>query len=78
MARSWWPPLSWAALFNAYRFLAEHSQEPREAGLTETTRDITSAWLTLFVFPHHVGLHRTHHRFPKALWEALPRLRQTD
>jgi fatty acid desaturase len=75
MARSWWLPLSWAALFNACRFLAEHSQAPREAGLMETTRDITSAWLTPFVFPHHVGLHRTHHRFPNAPWEALPRLR---
>ncbi len=75
MARSWWLPLSWAALFNACRFLAEHSQAPREAGLTQTTRDITSAWLTPFVFPHHVGLHRTHHRFPNAPWEALPRLR---
>ena len=74
LSKHWWLPLAWAALFNACRFLAEHSLEPRTAGLEATTRELVAPWFTPFVFPHHVGLHRTHHRFPTAPWSSLPAL----
>lgn len=74
LSKHWWLPLAWAALFNACRFLAEHSLEPPTAGLEATTRELVAPWLTPFVFPHHVGLHRTHHRFPTAPWSSLPAL----
>lgn len=76
-ARHWWLPLGWTALFNACRFLAEHSTAPAERGLESTTREHHSRWLAPFVFPHHVGYHRTHHAFPTASWEALPTLATT-
>lgn len=76
LLRHWWLPLGWTALFNACRFLAEHTLAAPEAGLDGTTREFSSPWLRPFVFPHHVGLHRTHHRFPTASWEALPSLRR--
>lgn len=76
LLRHWWLPLGWAALFNACRFLAEHTLADADAGLDETTREFSNAWLSPFVFPHHVGLHRTHHRFPTASWESLPSLRR--
>ncbi len=76
LLRHWWLPLAWTALFNACRFLAEHTLAPPDAGLDETTREFASPWLSPFVFPHHVGLHRTHHRFPTASWETLPSLRR--
>lgn len=77
LLRHWWLPLGWTALFNACRFLAEHTVADAGAGLDQTTREFTSWWwLSPFVFPHHVGLHRTHHRFPTASWESLPSLRR--
>lgn len=78
LSMHWWLPLAWAALFNACRFLAEHSLAPPTAGVEATTREFGGPWLTPFVFPHHVGLHRTHHRFPTASWEVLPALAKPD
>lgn len=78
LSKHWWLPLGWAALFNACRFLAEHSLAPPTAGLEATTRELVGPWLTPFVLPHHVGLHRTHHRFPTASWEALPALAKPE
>ncbi len=78
LGRHWWLPLAWAALFNACRFLAEHSSLDGSAGIEATTREHRSPWLAPFVFPHHVGYHRTHHAFPTAAWEALPRLAEEN
>lgn len=74
LGRHWWLPLAWTALFNACRFLAEHSSVDATRGLRATTREHRGLVLAPFVFPHHVGYHRTHHAFPTASWEALPRL----
>jgi fatty acid desaturase len=76
--RQWWLPLGWLALFNAVRFVAEHSTLEVEARTDpRATHDHTGQLVGFFVFPHHIGHHRAHHLFPSASWEALPALTRT-
>src|SRR5690606_20374124 len=68
-----------AGVLNARRVVYEHAWRPcarasrSEAWDTTHDRDVGPIGNAIF-YPHNIGLHRTHHRYPTVSFVHLPRL----
>lgn len=72
-------PWMLAGVLNARRVVYEHAWRPCERGSRsaawETTHDRNPGPLAnAILYPHNIGLHRTHHRYPTVSFVHLPRL----
>jgi len=72
-------PWMLAGVLNARRVLVEHAtpeiQDSSRANVYESTNDHDLGLIgNFFLFPHNIGLHRTHHMYPTASFEHLRKL----
>jgi len=69
-------PWMLAGVLNARRVLVEHAtaeiQDSSRANVYESTNDHDLGLVgNFFLYPHNIGLHRTHHMYPTASFEHL-------